>query len=47
MVLGTVEWIDFVPQALNFFIEAADIHGSGKISDHTQGLVWVHGKIKI
>lgn len=47
IVSGGVEWIDFVPQALNFFVEAADIYGSGKLADHSQGIVSIHGEIKI
>lgn len=47
IVSGGVEWIDFVPQAISFFVEAADIYGSGKLADNSQGIVSVHGKIKI
>ena len=41
------DWIDFVPQAMSFFVEAADIYGSGKLADHSQGIISIKGEIKI
>jgi hypothetical protein len=47
IVSGGIEWIDFVPQAINYFVEAADIYGSGKLVDNSQGLVSIFGEITI
>jgi lipopolysaccharide transport system ATP-binding protein len=41
------EWVDCVERALAIHVEPADVFGSGKIPDHTQGIVYVPGQIRV
>jgi len=47
IVSGGIEWIDFLPQAINFFVEPADIYGTGKLPVNSQGVISVKGEIFI
>lgn len=39
------KWIDFVEHALSFHVMHADVYGSGKIPERTQGIVYVAGQV--
>lgn len=47
IVSGGKEWIDYLPQAIAFFVESADIYGSGKLADNSQGIVSIRGEIEL
>jgi lipopolysaccharide transport system ATP-binding protein len=47
LVENQVEWIDCIEKAIEFEVSPADVFGSGKIPDASQGLVFCPGKIFI
>lgn len=47
IVSNSIEWIDFIEQSLSFNIVGADVYGTGKILDQSQGLLYLQGEIKL
>lgn len=40
-------WVDYVEQALAFHVQPADVFGSGKIPQHSQGIIYVPGEVTV
>ena len=41
------EWVDYIERALRFTVLPADVYGTGRIAEKTQGLTYVPGEIDV
>jgi lipopolysaccharide transport system ATP-binding protein len=47
LVEDQAEWVDFVEQAIAFHVQPADIYGSGKLPERSQGVIFIPGQIDV